>query len=321
MSSLPDSAARTPGDTVPQVNSINYPDHRFQIFQKSLLEQDYPYQEAYVSASLTRLQHGIYDDEKRLDSYGPPPHNVTFVAVTFVFHPMNSLEYRFKRARISIQAFRAGGDSEKAADQPLRIIKFAPHIAFGRYSTENLHWTFSLGASLGVTTPLTTTITPSTELDRSKVIGTMLKIQGSTRSVKEMQSTKLVWSLEENEQQCTGLPRECTFVFLVEQPVARAPFSLEVAIRPIISHSMDSFKLFNEVATRSDISSDEVGQRFSSNPFNFATMQGQFEDLVELPGISANIKDYVAVTSEGASVAGSDNSLDKLKSLLKTPLR
>lgn len=141
--SLPNSAVMIPSDTESQTDNIDCPDHRFQIFQKSLLEQEYSHEEAFISASLTRLQHGIYDDAKRLSSYGPPPHNVTFVAVTFVFHPMHSVDYRFKRARISIQAF--GGKSEKAADQPLRIIKFAPHIAFGRYSTENLHWTFSLG--------------------------------------------------------------------------------------------------------------------------------------------------------------------------------
>jgi hypothetical protein len=65
-------------------------------------------------------------------------------------------------------------------------------------------------------------------------------------------------------------------------------------------------------------------------------MQGQFEDLVELPGNATNIKvrvsrpskmictdqvkDYVAVTSEGVAevaVAGSGSTLDKLKSLLK----
>jgi hypothetical protein len=131
-------------------------------------------------------------------------------------------------------------------------------------SDQKLFTNTSPGASLGVTTPMTTTITPSTEFDRSKVIGTMLKIQGSTRSVKDMESSKLVWSLEENEQQCTGLPREFTFVFLVEQPVARAPFSLQVAIRPVLSHTIDGFKMFNEVVTKSDISADEIGQKYVS---------------------------------------------------------
>ncbi|KAF7941227.1 hypothetical protein EAE99_000864 [Botrytis elliptica] len=275
----------------------NLPDHRYQVFQKSLLEHEYHHEEAFVSASLTRLHHGVYDAEKRLSLYGPPPHNVTFVAITFVFHPMHSVEYRFKRAQISIQAFK--NIAEKTTNQPLRIIKYAPHIAFDRYSTENLHWTFSLGATLGVSTPATATVTPSTEYDRSKVIGNMLKIQGSTRSVEGMQSSKLLWSLEENEQQCTGLPREFTFVFLVEQPVAKAPFSLQIGIKPVFSNSLKATSFGTEITKKSDILSDEVGQMFSSSPyaFNFATMLGQFEDLVELPGNASSIQDYIGTTS------------------------
>ncbi|KAM0144560.1 hypothetical protein ACHAP3_000589 [Botrytis cinerea] len=273
------------------------PDHRYQVFQKSLLEHEYHHEEAFISASLTRLHHGVYDAGKRLSLYGPPPHNVTFVAVTFVFHPMHSVEYRFKRAQISIQAFKAIGG--KTTNQPLRIIKFAPHIAFGRYSTENLHWTFSLGATLGVSTPATATVTPSTEYDRSKVIGNMLKIQGSTRSAEGLQSSKLVWSLEENEQQCTGLPREFTFVFLVEQPVAKAPFSLQIGIKPVFSNSLKTSSFGAGVTERSDVLSDEVGQMFSCSPYalNFAAILGQFEDLVELPGHSSNIQDYVGTAS------------------------
>ncbi|KAF5879258.1 uncharacterized protein Bfra_006463 [Botrytis fragariae] len=277
------------------------PDHCYQVFQKSLLEHEYHHEEAFVSASLTRLHHGVYDAGKRLSLYGPPPHNVTFVAVTFVFHPMHSIEYRFKRAQISIQAFKTIG--EKTTNQPLKIIKFAPHIAFGRYSTENLHWTFSLGATLGVSTPATATVTPSTEYDRSKVIGNMLKIQGSTRSAEGMQSSKLVWSLEENEQQCTGLPREFTFVFLVEQPVAKAPFSLQIGIKPVFSNSLKACSFGTEITKKSDILSDEVGQMFSSSPyaFNFATMLGQFEDLVELPGNASSIQDYIGSSVPGAT--------------------
>jgi hypothetical protein len=36
-------------------------------------------------------------------------------------------------------------------DEPLRFVKFAPHIAYGRISTETLKWTFSLGATVRVT--------------------------------------------------------------------------------------------------------------------------------------------------------------------------
>lgn len=60
-----------------------------------------------------------------------------------------------------------------------------------------------------------------------------MRIQGSTRSIspslpqrshhrplrrQDLRDRRLVWSLEENDQQEAGLPREFTFVFLVEQP-------------------------------------------------------------------------------------------------------
>lgn len=120
----------------------------------------------------------------------------------------------------------------------------------------------------------------------------MLKIQGSTRTGGGVQSSKLIWSFAENDQQAAGLPRECTFVFLVEQPVAKAPLTLQIGIKPSFSHDVKGsvFPTHDEIIARSGILDDELGQRFSQSPFNFATMQGQFEDLVELPGNTANIQ-------------------------------
>jgi hypothetical protein len=130
------------------------------------------------------------------------------------------------------------------------------------------------GATVGVTTtPATATVNPSTEYDRTTVIGTMLKIQGSSQTAGKVPSSKMVWSLEENEQQHTGLPREFTFVFLIEQPVAKAPFTLQLGI-----------------IQQSGVLDQEVGQKLSDSQFNFATMQGQFQDLVGLPGIAQSIQ-------------------------------
>ena len=141
----------TPTKTVPALSSdtksLEIPDNHFQIFQKSLFEHEFEHEDAFVSAHLSRLQHGIYQDD-RMDMYGrlTKSINVTFVAITFAFHPMHSAEKRFKRAQISIQAFKAPGKPAKAAyDEPLRIIMFAPHVAYGRISTENLTWKFTLG--------------------------------------------------------------------------------------------------------------------------------------------------------------------------------
>jgi hypothetical protein len=147
--------------------------------------------------------------------------HVTFLAVTFVFHSSISLSHRFQSAIIEVSA-------RSENDKPLRFVKFAPHIAYGRISTETLKWTFSLGATVGVTKgPVNVAVNPSIANQRDKVMGTMMKIQGSTRSTtglghhkaNRILDTKLVRSLEENDQQMTGLPREFTFVFLVARPL------------------------------------------------------------------------------------------------------
>jgi len=105
----------------------------------------------------------------------------------------------------------------------------------------------------------------------------------------------MVWSLEENEQQRTGLPREFTFVFLIEQPVAKAPFTLQLGIKPIFSNDVPErvfAKLTGDrhIIQQSGVLDQEVGQKLSDCSFNFATMQGQFQDLVELPGIAQSIQ-------------------------------
>jgi len=117
----------------------------------------------------------------------------------------------------------------------------------------------------------------------------MLRIQGSTRAVLGEPSSKLLWSLEENDEQANGIPRELTFVFLIEQPAPGSPFTLRLSMKPAFSNNIEKILCNQEVVGTSDILHAEIGQRFSSRPFNFATMQGQLEDLVELPGLASNI--------------------------------
>lgn len=134
----------TPGQ--PDIN-LDIPNKRLQLFQTSLLEHNFQHEEAFFSASLCRLHHGIYQDEERFQA--SEGIHVTFVAITFIFHPMNSSKRRFKRAQISIQAFASKKTETKSLvaqyGPALRIIKFAPHVVYGRVSTESLHWQFSLG--------------------------------------------------------------------------------------------------------------------------------------------------------------------------------
>jgi hypothetical protein len=262
------------------------PDHHFQVFQKSLLEHEFNDHDAFVSARVQRIQHGIYSDPDKLQFYGMTgtEMKVTFVAITFAFHPMYSLKHRFQRAIISIQA----SDDKQHG---LRIVKFAPHIAYGRISTETLHWTFSLSSTIGVTQPFTTSVTPFTSFDRQKVIDAMLKIQGSAISNNGLESSKLVWSLEENQQQAAGLPREFTFIFLVERVDPDAALRLAVTIKPVFSKDIGNDILPHEHIGGQwvNLGNNEMGQRFSTTPFNFATMTGQFEDLIELPGSAVTI--------------------------------
>ena len=118
----------------------------------------------------------------------------------------------------------------------------------------------------------------------------MLKIQGSTRSASGVQSSKLLWSLEENSEQANGLPREFTFVFLVEQTIAEAPLKLKISMKPVFSNNPEMIFCNQEVASTTSELGEEVGQKFSTPNFNFATMEGQLEDLVELPGVATNIQ-------------------------------
>lgn len=263
------------------------PDHHFQVFQKSLLEHEFNHHEAFVSARVQRIQHGVYTNPDRLLFYGTPNPEmiVTFVAVTFIFHPMNSLKHRFQRATIEITA-------QDDDHQPLKFVKFAPHLAFGRVSTESLHWTFALSATIGVTQgPVGASVIPSASFDTQKVIDAMLKIQGSSRTHRGVESGKLVWSLEENQQQSTGLPREFTFVFLLERRDLRNDLHLAVSIKPILTLAFGPKFLEHDVVGGNwvNVGKAEMGQRFSRKPFNFATMAGQFEDLIELPGNTVRV--------------------------------
>ncbi len=199
-----------------QRENIDGPEHRFQVNEQLLFEHEF-HDSCYVSAHLQRLQHGIFGDS---NIHGAGTMHVTFLAVTFVFHPSISLSHRFQSVIIEITA-RSG------SDEPLRFVKFAPHLAFGRISTETLKWNFSLGATVGVTKgPVNLALNPSMAHQMDKVLGTMMKIQGSTRSApglghhkaNRIPDTRLLWSLEENDQQASGLPREFTFVFLVARP-------------------------------------------------------------------------------------------------------
>ncbi|KAM0178996.1 hypothetical protein ACHAPC_000898 [Botrytis cinerea] len=196
--------------TITTKSNKNGPDEKYQINTHLLFESSFP-GHTFISVHLQRLQHGIYSD---VNLHTKHTLHVTFIALSFIFHP-STPTHRFESAVIDIQVRDKRGN--------LRFLKYAPHQAYGKISTESLKWNFQLGASLGVTQgPANVCVKPSIGEEKSKVVGTMMKIQGSTRSTfhhsTRYPDTLLHFSLEENAQQESGLPREFTFVFLLERP-------------------------------------------------------------------------------------------------------
>lgn len=151
---------------VAKVANKNGPQQEFQLNQHLLYEHEFPGQ-AYVSAHLQRLQNGIYADK---NIHNEETLYVTFAAITFTLHPSISISHRFTSAIITITA---RSDNK----EQLRFLKFAPHLAYGRISSESLKWNFQLGATVGVTKGLVdVAINPALAYEKDKVVGSMMKM-------------------------------------------------------------------------------------------------------------------------------------------------
>jgi hypothetical protein len=141
----------------------NVPKKRLQIHQKCLYERTLP-GEAFISAHVTRLQHGFFETSSLHED---TMENVYFVSVHFVFHPHDPRSHRFKSAdiRVSVHGESPPGSQEDRWYQPPRshprILKHAPELMFGAVSPESLQWNFSLSSSLGVSqAPVSATLNP-----------------------------------------------------------------------------------------------------------------------------------------------------------------
>jgi hypothetical protein len=155
----------------------NGPDEKYQVNEDLLYENEFP-GETYISAHLQRLQHGIYTDANLHTNH---TRHVTFVALTFTMHASQSTSHRFESAIITVKASSEGVER-------LRFLKFAPHLAYGRMSSESLKWDFQLGAVLGVTQgPATAKVNPSVGYEQNKVVGTMMKMYVTVRPINGMQ--------------------------------------------------------------------------------------------------------------------------------------
>jgi len=287
------------------IQDVNVPKKRLQIHQKCLYERTLP-GDAFISAHITRLQHGFYESsalhEDSMD-------NVYFASVHFVFHPHDPKSHRFKSAdiRVSVHGDGPPGANDdrwhQAPRSHPRILKHAPELIFGAVSPENLQWNFSLSSSLGVSqAPVSATLNPQGGLKGSYKVYHMMSIQGSIRSQRsplgpeyDVEDSMAVWTLEENLLQRSGLPREFDFVILIHKPDDVKNIYLAVDVDADVDTWYGSYpKWYTQLSKykpTQDLTLDfntDIGQRFlPSQPgrgFNFASLSHSLEQYVTMPG-------------------------------------
>ncbi|KAL4872049.1 hypothetical protein BDV12DRAFT_162931 [Aspergillus spectabilis] len=292
----------------------NIADPRFNINRPCIYERRLP-GNAYITAHVQRLQHGYYStpvvSDQAID-------HVNFLAVSFVFHSPDTLCHRFKAATIraslhSAADYTSKHDRSRSSHRSRnkkhhpRFLMHAPHLLYGSVSPETLQWSYSLTGSLGIAQlPLIASLSPAAGLNGRFCRYEMMRIQGSVRTLNNNPASQIVWTLEENTLQRSGLPREFTFVMLIADPdikshsQSRVQFVLE--IEPVLQSWFGSYPLWwlglfrRYRATRRKKGVDfrsSLGQRFGPihvrgreerGKFNFAKLVGGFEEYVSLSG-------------------------------------
>ena len=209
-----------------------------------------------------------------------------------------------------------------------KFLRHAPHLLYGSISPETLNWNFNLAGSLGVSQgPASASIQPSYGVKSSYKVYDMMKIQGSVRTLRswyghdyDIEDGELVWTLEENSLQKSGLPREFTFVMLLSKGSGGFEESgdvrLEVEVHPKVTGllgtsvpklitNLHQYQPFKKGVLDLD---EEIGQVFEpqvkGRGFNFAGISSNFDDFVWLPGnaYSTSEPSYSGASGAGGSV-------------------
>ncbi|KAJ5563906.1 hypothetical protein N7513_000148 [Penicillium frequentans] len=262
--------------------------------------------DAYITAHVQRLQHGFYASASVSDM---DAEHVDFLAISFVFHSPHTLTHRFKSATIRA-AIRGSHEPFTSTIYPQgyslgnpHFLMHAPHLIFGTVSPETMQWTFSLAGSLGISeTPVSASLIPSGSMSKSFRRYEMMRIQGSARTLKstlgpefDVEAGEIVWSLEENNLQRSGLPREFTFIMLIQKPTADTKIDLTLDIEPVLKTWYGSYPsiilslpAYQPQARRPVNFRQEVGQRFepadAQRGFNFAALESSFDHYIAMPG-------------------------------------
>lgn len=275
----------------------NMSDPRLLVNRPCIYERQLP-GDAYITAHVQRLQHGYYSSPVLPELYAE---HVDFLAVSFVFHSVNTRVHRFKSATIRVRI--SGGTSSTPAAAKPRFLMHAPHLIFGIGTPETMDWTFSLAGALGISqTPVSASLIPSGSVNEQFQRFEMMRIQGSVRTLKssrgpefDAENSEILWSLEENNLQRSGLPREFTFVMLVKKPTTDSNIHLSLDINPVIDNWNGSFPSwwmrwppYHPLPRPFVDFSREVGQPFEpahgERGFNFATLATTLDNYVAMPG-------------------------------------
>ncbi|KAJ5613065.1 hypothetical protein N7510_006259 [Penicillium lagena] len=288
-----------------QLQDPNMANPRLLVNRACIYERQLP-GDAYITAHVQRLQHGFYSSTAVSDK---DAEHVDFLAISFVLHSPHTLSHRFKSAtiRASIHGSREVSTSAMyphgyPPGNP-RFLMHAPHLIYGTVSPETMEWTFSLAGSLGISeTPFSASVIPSGSMNGQYRRYEMMRIQGSARTLKsdlgpefDVEAGEIVWSLEENNLQRSGLPREFTFVMLIQKPTADNRVMLSIDIEPVIQTWFGSYPgwylslpAFRPKLRRGVDFRQETGQRFEpvdkTGRFNFAALESSFDDYIAMPG-------------------------------------
>ncbi|QQK45373.1 GCN5-related N-acetyltransferase protein [Penicillium digitatum] len=304
-----DSRLLIPIHSVPSVkekepSDPNIANPRLTINRALIYERRLP-GDAYITAHVQRLQHGYYSSAVVSDQGAEC---VDFLAIAFTFHSPHTITHRIRSANISVSV-RGNCDLTSSKSCPChapgnpRFLMHAPHLLYGIVSPETMEWKFSLAGSLGISElPVSASVVPSGSLSGRYKRYEMMRIQGSARTLKspagrefDVEAGKIVWSMEENNFQRSGLPREFTFVMLIQKLTTNSNISLSIDVDPVIDAMIGNYpslllKLpeYQPLPCRGVDFQQEVGQRFEpADPvrgFNFAELGGMFDEYIAMPG-------------------------------------
>ncbi|KAL2855453.1 hypothetical protein BJY01DRAFT_204167 [Aspergillus pseudoustus] len=315
---LPGISAKRPSEK--ERADPNVADPRLNINRSCIYERRLP-GNAYITAHIQRLQHGYYSTSAVSDMGFD---SVDFFAVSFVFHSPDASNHRFKAATIRASLYspsthysshrnrssRSSRSRSICRPRYPRFLMHAPHLLYGSISPETMQWSYSLSGTLGIAQlPLIASLTPSTGLNRQFRRFEMMRIQGSARTLDDgdgniRPASQIVWTLEENSLQRSGLPREFTFAMLIAKPGPGARVLLDLEIEPVVQSWFGAYpdwwlrlwKKYRAVHRKGGRVSGNsgidfrasIGQRFepvtSKRGFNFATLIGSFDEFVTMAG-------------------------------------